>query len=657
MTLLVAFALTVPLLGGGDALSRGAHEYQPPRIQALRRTGTIVSLFTLAVATPLAFLYALLVPGGAQPLWFDTPLAGLGQQLAGPPWARGIAGVVLALTAVLLLLPAAHAALTDAEQLLRRLASTHRLAERLVRQHPRFGTYAYATDLAAAAAVLIVLAGSGRVPWIAHAYAVGVGATLLIRLTTLVRLRTRTPGPRLYRVPLNLRLGRLRIAAGLVLVIALASAALLALVAIGDVPAIATCALVGGLVVTLAFGRRHAEVEVRRPRHVRAAAADRSGGGAGPGAAGEPARDGAAPALALARRGGISGGRRSRRGRDDRAPDRRRRRGRSAPSTRAHDGRAPAALAGRRARRALPPPGAPAHRADAQRVRRGRRHDPAARDSSEVYVGESSPCRPTSRRGCSARPGSAPRSPKRIDVRLVIHHHSGRADAYHLGAHPPSLTPGDLDLIHRVWLDAVKAIGPHVHHHDVVRAALTQMEQQLNGPQRDDALGIIRQVARPADELAAAVHARDFSRLRDMVRNRHASDLAAMLTDLAIEDQVVVFRVLPRKDAAAVFEYLVARSAGSAAQGDGAGGRRRAPQQHGARRPHDVPRGAARDRHAPAALAAHAGRARRRGDAARLSRRLHRAADDAGLRRRARALDRAGGARLHPRRTGRTAKR
>ena len=107
-----------------------------------------------------------------------------------------------------------------------------------------------------------------------------------------------------------------------------------------------------------------------------------------------------------------------------------------------------------------------------------------------------------------------------------------------------------------MWLDAVKAIGPHVHHHDVVRAALTQMEHQLSGPQRDEALGTIRQVARPADELAAAVHQRDFSRLRDMVRNRHAGDLAAVLTELAIEDQVVVFRVLPRKDAAAVFEYL-----------------------------------------------------------------------------------------------------
>src|SRR5207342_2227799 len=108
-------------------------------------------------------------------------------------------------------------------------------------------------------------------------------------------------------------------------------------------------------------------------------------------------------------------------------------------------------------------------------------------------------------------------------------------------SHPPALGPGDLDLIHRVWLDAKKAVGPYVHHHDVVRAALTQMEQQLSGPQRDEALAAIRRVARPADELASAVHARDFSRLRDMVRNRHAGDLAEILTELSLEDQVVAF--------------------------------------------------------------------------------------------------------------------
>ena len=176
--------------------------------------------------------------------------------------------------------------------------------------------------------------------------------------------------------------------------------------------------------------------------------------------------------------------------------------------------------------------------------------------SSDVYVGESSSLSVADQARMLGEAWEQADKPAPLDVRLVIHHRSGRADSFHLGAHPPSLSAGDLDLIHRVWLDAVKSVGPHVHHHDVVRAALTQMEHQLTGPQRDDALAAIRETARPADELAAALHARDYARLRDMMRNRHASDVAALLTELSLEDQVVVFRVLPRKDAAAVFEYL-----------------------------------------------------------------------------------------------------
>jgi magnesium transporter len=107
-----------------------------------------------------------------------------------------------------------------------------------------------------------------------------------------------------------------------------------------------------------------------------------------------------------------------------------------------------------------------------------------------------------------------------------------------------------------MWLDVRKNAGPHIHHHDIVRAALNTMAEQLSGPGREDALKAIRAVARPADELAAVLRERDYQRLRDMVRNRPASDLAELLADLSLEEQAVAFRLLPRKEAAETFEYL-----------------------------------------------------------------------------------------------------
>jgi magnesium transporter len=176
--------------------------------------------------------------------------------------------------------------------------------------------------------------------------------------------------------------------------------------------------------------------------------------------------------------------------------------------------------------------------------------------SSEVHVGQSSTLSADDQGRLLGEAWERADKPQDQHLRLVIHRDSGRTESRHLGPHPPSLSPSDLDLIHRVWLDAAKAVGPHVHHHDIVRAALTQMEQQLTGPQRQDALAVIQNVARPADELAAALRAGNYPRLRELVRNRNATDLASALTELGVEDQVVVFRILPRKDAAAVFEYL-----------------------------------------------------------------------------------------------------
>ena len=81
------------------------------------------------------------------------------------------------------------------------------------------------------------------------------------------------------------------------------------------------------------------------------------------------------------------------------------------------------------------------------------------------------------------------------------------------------------------------------------------MEQQLTGPN-------VTRPSRRSEYSSARRRTRGRAsrpRLRapaNMLRNRHAGEVATLLTALGLEDQVVVFRVLPRKDAAAVFEYL-----------------------------------------------------------------------------------------------------
>src|SRR5580765_3338943 len=57
-------------------------------------------------------------------------------------------------------------------------------------------------------------------------------------------------------------------------------------------------------------------------------------------------------------------------------------------------------------------------------------------------------------------------------------------------------------------------------------------------------------------ELTAFLRTGDFTALRDAVKNWPPRDLAELLDDGSVEDEVVLFRILPRAVAADTFSYL-----------------------------------------------------------------------------------------------------
>jgi hypothetical protein len=71
-----------------------------------------------------------------------------------------------------------------------------------------------------------------------------------------------------------------------------------------------------------------------------------------------------------------------------------------------------------------------------------------------------------------------------LTTQFVIHSSDGQVRRFSLGAHPPSLTPEDVERIHSLWVEAVKAVGPNVHHRDVVVAALDSLEGELHADRK-----------------------------------------------------------------------------------------------------------------------------------------------------------------------------
>ena len=530
---LAALGRSAPAIGVADSLSRVAQEgAAADRGSAAhrghhQRSGRVVHRRPGAAGRRVG-------PRGRRSALGQRPLAGLAQSLA-PAWSHALLTAAVVIAAGLMLGQTARAGIWGAEAALVRLSQRGALANRLSLPDRRFGTFAAAVDTAVMVSALAIVLSGASVTWLACAYATAVLWTLALQAAALARLSERRG-----------RYGVRLITGGF-------AGAGVAMLVHGDAGTVAATAMLASAAALLALRARPID-EVPPDAAASDLIASSQVHGAdltpSPGSILVPVRN---PHLLAHLTAAL------------RTPPAHevvvmtvRRLG--AEAIEEADAAQPTdaerllfsralALAERYARqiRLVIVPARDVFDAVVATVTR--------LQASEVYVGESATISGDEQARLLGEAWERGGQPD-LAVRLAVFHRSGRSDIYHLGPHEPELDVRDYDLIHRIWRDAARAIGPHIHHHDVVRAALTTMAEQLDGPHRDEALQAIRAVARPADELAAALRSRDYARLRDMVRNRPPSELGELLAHLGLEDQAVVFRLLPRKDAAATFEYL-----------------------------------------------------------------------------------------------------
>ena len=71
----------------------------------------------------------------------------------------------------------------------------------------------------------------------------------------------------------------------------------------------------------------------------------------------------------------------------------------------------------------------------------------------------------------------------------IVDRETGTSKFYNLGPHPPRLWPGDIDLLHDLWLRLSDLGGGHkVHHRDVVSVALKRLQADIESGRGGDIL-------------------------------------------------------------------------------------------------------------------------------------------------------------------------
>ena len=557
LSVITALGFVLSALGSVESLTQAAVDLEQPRIRNLQRVARLVSGYGILITAGLAFLFVAVVADAR--VWSTAPLAGIAYQLAAPPWLRLVLVSLVVVAATAFLTATLRSTSRGAHGVLARLADDGVLDEGWRALHHRFGTPWRSIDTVAVAQVAIVLISGGETSWLARAYAIAAVIAAVLKLLALVRYRAMRAGTGAYRVPLNLKVGGREWPLGLAGAAAFLAIAAGALIARADPPSLAGLMCVAAVMAALLASEHSVAGQPVGPRAVvedfqllPADVVDLRQVDVRPGNFLVPVRR---PHI-LAH---LVGAMRDAGDRDVVAmtvrlvgvdvPD--------DPSQDPHATEEEQALFSAviaaaeregRAVRLMIVPGVNVFDSIVETALR--------LESTEIHVGESETLSADDQARRLGEAWERASKPSAVDVRLVVHHPRGSTAAYHLGAHAPALRPEDFEHIHRLWLDVVRAVGPSVHHHDVVRAALIHMEQELNGPNRDAALQVVRDTVRPADEIASIIRERNFARLRDVLRNRPASDVASVLANLSIDERVLVFRILPRKTAAETFAYL-----------------------------------------------------------------------------------------------------
>jgi amino acid transporter len=500
IAILVGLGHSFLAMSGWESLAQVYREIEHPKPRNLRRAGFVIFTYSVTFTVSVSFLAAALIPDADRSHFYDNLISGIAMNLAGPMALRLVFQGFVVLVGFLILAGAVNTAIVGSNAVLNRVSEDGVLPEWFRRPHAKYGTTYRFLNLIAILQVLTVVLSRGNVYLLGEAYAFGVIWSFALKSLAVLVLRYRAPGPREWRVPLNLRIGRLELPIGLSLI----TAALFAIAVINLFTK--ELATIWGAAFTVmvysVFVVTEHRTAKRQASHASAgldqfqllSASDLVLGevDARPGNVLVPVRDyntlahlnWALTHIDTEKYDVVAMTVRLLHGPDSGFEDLR-----QAEIFSDYEQllfTKVVAVAERQGRpvKLLVVPAANVFDAIAQTAVR--------LSSSQIVLGDSAKFSAAEQARLLGQSWERIKGSDQLRTRLLAYKLSGEIQNYQLGPHSPTLTLEDLDLIHKLWLDAVGAVGLEVHHRDVVRSALEELERELKGGGRSRALARIK---------------------------------------------------------------------------------------------------------------------------------------------------------------------
>jgi amino acid transporter len=480
----IALGHSVLAMSGEETLAQVYREIEHPKLRNLKKAAFVIFLYSLIFTSLVSFFAVMLIPDPLRKNHYSNLIGGLAMYLEGPFELRLLFHFFVVLVGILILAGAVYTSIVGSNGVLNRVSEDGVLPDWFRQPHGRFGTTHRIINLVVALQLLTIVLSQGRVYLLGEAYAFGVLWSFATKALAVLVLRYTKPGPREFRVPLNPRIGKIEIPLGLCLIT-------LTLLGIAVTNLFTKqVATVSGITFSLVFFGIFSLSERTKRQRLTAPGLDQFHL--------EFAQE-IAPQTVGCRAGNILvcvrnhhslyqldivldrvnpmrrdvvvlhirplG--RSGSGEHDLAPDQLFTKLEQSLFTKALQ---IAEKTGKTIRLAV--------------VAANAVHDAMVRaaqnlKSSVIVVARSSKM-PASEQARQIGLAWERLPQPKPHLRLEICMPNGQVETHYLGPHKPHLTPEELDLLHDIWLRfSEKAVPEEVHHHDVVRFALKELEREM----------------------------------------------------------------------------------------------------------------------------------------------------------------------------------
>ena len=214
--ILMAFGHSILAMSGEESLAQVNREIEHPKLKNLKRAAIVIAIYSLIFTGGATILASMLIPTWERThIYQDNLIAGLAMYMVGPVFWRIAFRIFVVVVGFLILSGAINTSMIGSTGVLMRVAEDGVLTDWFRKPHARFGTSSRIVNLVFGLQMFTIVVTRGNVITLGEAYAFGVIWSFTFNSLAMLVLRWKYHGERGWKVPPNLKIGRFEVPLGL----------------------------------------------------------------------------------------------------------------------------------------------------------------------------------------------------------------------------------------------------------------------------------------------------------------------------------------------------------------------------------------------------------------------------------------------------------